>query len=617
MGHRWIRVQVFDGFMKLRNTASADLPCSSCDSTRCQTNLSLLTGLVLIIITTGSVLVLKQTSVLLLSDVSTVSFLSGVVFWKNASTGTATPASIPNLKKKNSIAIGISTSRASSAQKDTEVNHEAMTNKTHVDVREKRYNLFNVSEQRSIERRTTINPFKTHGVWEGWGVSLAWWGNVYGQEDDLADLAFTLGNVAVNLTGKMEMLPGLGLNIVRYNAGGSSKKRVGSKRMAESPRMPSWKQMEGYWLNWRDKDPNSSSWDWDRDLNQRTMLIKAKMRGADVFELFSNSPMWWMLQNYNPSGAESGGNNIRNRNKREHGYYLAQIAKKAQRSWGIDFRSVEPFNEPSANWWRANGKQEGCHFDPSLQAKVIVRLREELDKLGLQNVSVSASDESYYEEVIQTWNEWPTSVKAIVDRVNVHGYSYKRGPRHLVYNQIKIKHRKQLWQSEYGDKHGDGIPMARNLHLDMKWMHPTAFVHWQVVGNNGGWGLLKGDLARGHLQRVNTKYFVFAQYTRHIRPGMVIVESGNMRHTIAAYDIARQTLVLVTLNKGKPKRYTYDLSHFNGGISGPIMYWVTSTKSSERYERKRNVSINRKQKFSVYSPRDAVMTFEILGALIS
>jgi hypothetical protein len=32
------------------------------------------------------------------------------------------------------------------------------------------------------------------------------------------------------------------------------------------------------------------------------MLQKARDRGANYFELFSNSPMWWMCKNDNPSG---------------------------------------------------------------------------------------------------------------------------------------------------------------------------------------------------------------------------------------------------------------------------------------------------------------------------
>src|SRR5262245_2621415 len=56
---------------------------------------------------------------------------------------------------------------------------------------------------------TTINPSTSWGVWEGWGCSLAWWGNVFGNRDDLADIIFTTKTTTLN----GESFPGLGLNI--------------------------------------------------------------------------------------------------------------------------------------------------------------------------------------------------------------------------------------------------------------------------------------------------------------------------------------------------------------------------------------------------------------------
>ena len=85
--------------------------------------------------------------------------------------------------------------------------------------------------------QVSIDPAQTFGVWEGWGTSLCWWANVYGQRDDLADIFFTLDNVSYtpNQTDPLQhpsrgssgadpnsvVLPGLGFNIARYNIGGS------------------------------------------------------------------------------------------------------------------------------------------------------------------------------------------------------------------------------------------------------------------------------------------------------------------------------------------------------------------------------------------------------------
>lgn len=148
----------------------------------------------------------------------------------------------------------------------------------------------------------TINPASNRGSWEGWGVSLAWWAKIFGNQSNLADIFFTTNSVYFN----GGTLPGLGLNIARYNAGACSSNSVNGTTMAANSILPS-RQMPGYWIDWASADPTSSSWSWGVDANQRNMMSLAKARGADRFELFSNSPMWWMCSNHNPAGASNGG----------------------------------------------------------------------------------------------------------------------------------------------------------------------------------------------------------------------------------------------------------------------------------------------------------------------
>ena len=65
----------------------------------------------------------------------------------------------------------------------------------------------------------SVNKTEDRGTWEGWGCSLAWWGNGVGAsayQSTYADLIFTLNTVSFNGLS----LPGLGLSIARYNIGG-------------------------------------------------------------------------------------------------------------------------------------------------------------------------------------------------------------------------------------------------------------------------------------------------------------------------------------------------------------------------------------------------------------
>src|SRR4051812_6245186 len=101
----------------------------------------------------------------------------------------------------------------------------------------------------------------------------------------MSDLLFTFNNTYFPEAGAT--LPGLGMNIVRYNAGASSFNSINGATMQASPNIAAFRQIDGFWLDWNSSDPNSTSWDWSVDLNQRTALTKAKARGANIFELFS------------------------------------------------------------------------------------------------------------------------------------------------------------------------------------------------------------------------------------------------------------------------------------------------------------------------------------------
>lgn len=468
-----------------------------------------------------------------------------------------------------------------------------------------------------LQQGPVPDPGTDRGTWQGWGTSLCWWANVFGDRDDLADMFFTRETVAFG----GYRLPGLGLNIVRYNAGACSWNSVDGESMAESPNIPRYKQLEGFWLDWNSTDPASPSWDWSVDAEQRAMLGKARDRGADVFELFSNSPLWWMCLNHNPSGAADGGDNLQPWNHRRHAQYLATVAERARDDWGVTFDTVAAFNEPSADWWRSDGTQEGCHISPNVQQEIVRYLREELDARGLEGTMVSASDESLYDQARSTWNGFPAAAKAVVGRVNVHGYQYEGGSRDGLSADVSDDG-VPLWQSEYGDGTGSGMRMADNLCLDFTWLRPTAWVYWQAVDGTAGWGFLRAsfssDRKEGTLGVVEPKYWVFAHYSRHIRPGMRIIDSGHA-DSVAAYDPDARRLVVVTANQDDAARtITFDLSRFSSvsGDDGRVRRWITVTDDGgERYGAHPDDTVLSGTRFAVAFPPRSVQTFEIDNAV--
>ncbi|MER6367402.1 glycoside hydrolase [Streptomyces mirabilis] len=453
---------------------------------------------------------------------------------------------------------------------------------------------------------TAVDPRRDYGGWQGWGASLSRWANVFGQNDTLADIFYTTGWVPY----QGRTLPGLGLNVVRYELGAcmSQPAYPGGPSMAASPNLSAAQRIEGYWVNGLSKDPaDTRSWNWSNDADQRTMLHQACHRGADVFQMFSLSPIWWMCKNRNPGGRIGGLDNLQVSYRRAHAENMAIVAKYARDHWGISFSSVEPFNEPSALWWTGDRNQQGCHFRHSAQLAVVRSLREELSSRGLSDVAVAASDENTYDQATATWDYLTRhNAQDAVGQVNTHGYQYDRGgsaPRVRLYDKVHASG-KRLWQSEYGEKYEHGLFLAYNVSRDLHYLHPTAWCYWQPVAANAyqqrlNWGLLKGTFSTSPTQKggrlgvtdfppgaspyVTNKYFVLAQYTRHIRPCMRIIDSGDPA-TVAAYDPTRHRLVLVTVRGGTPQKLTYDLSRFR--TAGTVARrWVTDADPNYRIAR--------------------------------
>jgi galactan endo-1,6-beta-galactosidase len=145
------------------------------------------------------------------------------------------------------------------------------------------------------------------------------------------------------------------------------------------------------------------------------------------------SPSFARRQERKASGAERAtDDNLPPENYQKFAIFLATIAKHAQENWGITFTSVEPFNESHSNFWAANGRQEGCHFSHPAQAAVVKVLRAEMDERGLREVPIPASDESWYDWAVETWNSFDDSTKGLIKQVNVHGYQGINGRRDLL-----------------------------------------------------------------------------------------------------------------------------------------------------------------------------------------
>ena len=289
-----------------------------------------------------------------------------------------------------------------------------------------------------------------------------------------------------------------------------------------------------------------------------------------------------MTKNDNPSGGpRTTDDNLAPEREKDFAIYLATVARRAKDQWGISFTTVSPFNEPNSDWWFADCKQEGCHASAAAQARFFPQLRRELDRQGLKDLPISASEETYYDHAIETWQSFDAATRDLIGQVNVHGYQEENGDRAGLHRLIK-ESGKPLWNSEYGDGDGSGLKMAGNLHRDLAHLRPVSWSYWQPV-DTGGWGLIRGDLRRGTMRRTNPKWQVLAHYTRHIPPGATILSSGD-ELTVAAYDSARKRLALVCLNDSREERdLRIDLSAFSP-VGNKAGRWITEPRGRARYQ---------------------------------
>ncbi len=191
------------------------------------------------------------------------------------------------------------------------------------------------------QTKVVVDPGKKYQVFEGWGTSLCWWAVKAGAWSE-ANRSKLIGAIADPDTG-------LGYTIFRYNIGGGD--QPGHDHLTKGDgggKVPGYKPTE------------KGDYDWTADPYQRAIALELAKRVKDpIFEAFSNSPPWWMTKSGCVSGSNDGSDNLKEDYFDDFADYLSEVALHFKTEWGLTFRTVEPFNEPSAGWWKSNGGQEG------------------------------------------------------------------------------------------------------------------------------------------------------------------------------------------------------------------------------------------------------------------
>ena len=306
--------------------------------------------------------------------------------------------------------------------------------------------------------------------------------------------------------------------------------------------------------------------------------------------------------------------NLRPECYEEFAHYLVDVCKHYKEKYGIEFKTLDPFNEPNTNYWYAGGSQEGCHFDFSSQIAFLKVLHPILQASGLRTV-ISASDETSVMTSVKGFQAYQQAgVLPLVGQWNTHTYEANDEAR-IQLSQLCREQKKHLWMSEVGSggKGLDGnLKLAEKLIHDIRLLRPAAWLDWQYIeDNNDQWCLVKGDFYGGTQEFHKVKnYYVRQQFSRFIPQGYQFIHSSE-ESTLAALSPQADTLVIVSINRTEQaKNMQVDISGVTrkGIRARKAVAYRTSETSNLDQIRKGIIMANKDKSLSYCIPARSIIT---------
>jgi len=170
-------------------------------------------------------------------------------------------------------------------------------------------------------------------------------------------------------------------------------------------------------------------------------------------------------------------------------------------------------------------------------------LRAALDRHGV-SAGIMASEDNDEGNTTAAISAYDPATLGNVSGITTHTY-FANAPRQL--RTLAEKTGKPLWVSEYGDGDYSGLRLARRIRDDIAGLHAREWTYWQFA-DYSGWGLISNSIGGDDEQyRITKKFYIFAQFSRFIRPGCEIVDVNN-GDSLAAFDAGRKQIAIVTVN---------------------------------------------------------------------
>lgn len=435
-----------------------------------------------------------------------------------------------------------------------------------------------------------VDPNARLQTMKGFGVSLAWWANIFGGWSDSA-----INDVCTSLTDSNE----LNMNYFKFNIGGGDSSAHDHMR-SDGAKIP------GY------KTTRTASYDWTVDSNQRKILkMLYALKSNAIYEAISYSPPYWMTKSGCSAGNVGGADNLNDSDYTTFADYLTEVVKHYKDVEGVTFSKLSPLNEPFSDWWKYKNVQEGCAFSQANQNKLIDTLYAKLStKNMLSYCKIVAMDANSIDEALNGLNGYiADSVISKVNVISTHSYN---GSQHAQLYNTATTQGKEVWQTESGpigiNQTGidNYLAMANRIIDDLKNMKAVAWADWQAVSTDDRWGLWTYDISNQTYTKVKP-YYIRKQFSKYIKPGYTVVYSNES--TIAALYPANNELVVVLVNADTTgnKSYKVDLNLFATTGASASAYRTSPTQDCAQLS---SISISNNI-FSYTAPARSVTTFVI------
>lgn len=528
--------------------------------------------------------------------------------------------------------------------------------------------------------RITPNPAYAGEAFEGWGTSLVWFANATGGYPEA---------LREELYQKVFGDDGLDLNVARYNIGGGNASDVKDYLRPGGA-------VEGWWkanpngdastyggtstkladrdallAKWDADDP--ASYDWSADETQRWWVEKLAAEGQIThWEAFANSAPYFMTESgYVSGGFNASSEQLKPAAEAQFAKYLVNVTEHMEDEYGIEFDSLDPFNEPNTNYWGTQltngvptgGRQEGMHVGPTRQADLIPDVVAALDA-STTDAGLAAMDETNPSIFSTNWAAYSAAIRAEVDRMNVHTYGTSD---RLAVRDLAKQADTDLWMSEIEGNwvNGydpvnieNGLGIAGRIADDLRELEPKAWVLWQPVedlynmspkGENLNWGSVFIDLdckpyqeggqevwksarrvadAGGDSTKApvcgvetNSKFNTIRNFTKFIHEGDHLIPSTDAASTAAVRGDGSGATVVHTNNGAAGQTIVLDLSRFgtiaDGAMVTPYVTTQASSASaptSSALVQKTAVRIDREARTATVTvPAKSVTSFSIDG----